>query len=387
VLSASQQFKDSLRTSHVVAIAAEVVQPGQAAVAVPVEGGSLTIDRTSRTRRTGSVQVPMTLDFDVRTLPFGSYVRLKRGVHYADGSREYATIAYLRVESIGWQTHEDTCSLELADRMAQVANEPLLTPYAPTGLKPSAAAIALVTDVFGTTITYTSTVPAASEPALADVVYSGDRAQAVADLAQAVGAQAFFDADGNFRFDPLPTLNEQAVWTIDAGADGVMVAADESLDRTSVYNGVLVQGQPASDQPPVYALVVDNNPLSRTLWGGPFGKVARVESSTAVQTTQQATDVGTALLNNQLGLGRQVAISSVPNPLLVAGDTLSVVFPDDRSELHLIEQHRLPLDVRSPSQMVSRSVWSPNPAALSEPALRSYVGAEAWRELAGAEAV
>jgi hypothetical protein len=387
VLVASQQFMDNLRTSHVVAITAEVVQPGQAAIAIPVEGGMLTIDRTARNRRSASVQVPMTLDFDVRLLPFGSYVRLKRGVRYADGTREYVTIGYLRVESVGWQTHEDTATLELADRMAQVASEPLLTPYNPAGLKPSAAAFALVQYVFGGSITYTSTVPAASEPTLLDVVYSGDRAQAVADLAQAVGAQAYFDPDGNFRFDPLPTLAEAAVWTIDAGADGVMVAAEESLDRTSVFNGVLVEGQPATDQPPVYALVVDNNPASRTYWGGPFGKVARVETSTAVQTTQQATDVATALLNNQLGLGRQVVITSVPNPLLVAGDTLQVVFPDDRSERHLIEQHRLPLDPRSPSQMASRSVWSPNPATLDEPALRSYVGGEAWRELLGASTV
>lgn len=386
MLAASDDFKASLRTSHAVAIECELLVPGSSPVTLPVENGAVQIDRTARVRRSGSVQLPMTLDFDIRLLPFGSYVRVKRGIRYASGEREVVTIGYLRVESVAWQTHEDTASLELADRMQQVSDEPLLSPYAAAGLKPSAAAIALVTEVFGGTITYTSTVPVASEPTLVDVVYSGNRADAVADLAQAIGGEAFFDMAGNFRIDPLPTLASAEVWTIDAGAEGVMVSAGESLDRTAVFNGVLVQGQPASDAPPVAALVVDDNPASRTYWGGPFGKVARLETSTAVQSQAQAEATGQTLLNNQLGLGRQVTVASVPNPLLVSGDTVLLVFPDGRQERHLILSHRVPLNVTEPSTFVSRSVWSSTATLEAEPTLRAYVGSQAWRELEGAVA-
>jgi hypothetical protein len=358
----------------------QLLLPGSPPLTVPVEGGGITVDRTAKVRRTGSVQVPLSVDIDVRSLPFGSYVRLKRGIRYADGTKEVVTLGYLRVEAVGWQTHEDTASLELADRMQQVSDEPLLAPYSPAGLKPSAAAIALVTEVFGGGITYTTTVDPASEPILVDTVYSGNRADAVADLAQAVGAEAYFDPDGNFRFDPLPTLAAVAVWTIDAGAEGVMVSAGENLDRTAVFNGVLVTGQPAGDLPPVSALVVDDNPESRTYWGGPFGRVARLETSTAVQSQAQAEATATTLLNNQLGLGRQVSVASVPNPLLVAGDTVKLVFPDGREELHLILSHQVPLNVTDPSTIVSRSVWA-SVAMLEEPRLRAYVGTEAWRQL------
>jgi len=369
-----------------VAIEVELLQPGQAAITLPVESGGLDIDRTARVRRTGSIAIPMTLDLDVRSLPFGSYVRVKRGIRFADGTRELAVLGYLRVESVSWQTHEDTASLELADRMQQVSDEVLLAPWVASGMKPSAAAIALVTEVFGNAITYTSTIPPATEPTLVDVVYNGNRADAVADLAQAMGAAAGFDPDGNFRLEPLPTLAASAVWTIDSGATGVMVSAAEALDRTQTFNGVLVQGQPSADGPPVTSLVVDTNAASKTYWGGPFGKVARVETSTAVQTQAQADATATALLNNQLGLGRQVSVASVPNPLLVGGDTVQLVFPDGRTELHLIQTHHVPLNATEPGTFVSRSVWSAL-GTLQAPRLRAYLGTEAWEQLRGAEVV
>jgi hypothetical protein len=383
MLAASDAFKASLRTSHAVAIECELLQPGAEPITLPVESGAVEMDRTARTRRTASISVPMTVDVDVRSLPFGSYVRVKRGIRYASGERELVVLGYLRVESVGWQTHEDTATLELADRMVQVSDEVLLAPVSAAGLKPTAAAIAMVTEVFGGAITYTSTIDPASEPTLVDVVYSGNRADAVADLAQAVGGAAGFDMDGNFRIEPLPTLAAEPVWTIDAGAEGVMVSAGESLDRTTVFNGVLVQGQPSSDGPPVAALVVDDNPESRTYWGGPFGKVARLETSTAVQTEAQAEATASALLLNQLGLGRQVSVASVPNPLLVAGDTVELVFPDGRSELHLIQSHRTPLNATEPSTLVSRSVWQAV-STLREPLLRSYFDREAWQALSDA---
>ncbi|HEY7621691.1 MAG TPA: hypothetical protein VH834_18065 [Solirubrobacteraceae bacterium] len=388
-------FLANLRQSHVVTVAAALYPPdGTGPLAVPVEAaaGEVVLDRSAQTRRTGSLQIPYTaelrellVDPDLRQLCFGGYARVQRGILYAR-SEELCTVGHLRVESVSWSTNDSVARLELADRMAQVANEPLLAPYAPTGLRPSQAAIALVTEVFGGAISYTSTVPAASEPSLIDVVYADDRAAAVADLAKVVGAEAYFDELGNFRFDPLPDpASASPVFTIDAGGAGVMVDAVEALDRTAVVNGVLMQGQPDGGAPPVSALVVDSDPASPTRWGGPFGKVARVESSTAVQSTAQASAAAQALLNNQLGLERVLTVQMVPNPALVPGDVVQLDFPDGTSEQHVIESMRLPLDVESAAELVTRAVWSPT--LLSAQALsgvqarRSYTGAQAWAEL------
>jgi hypothetical protein len=391
MLATSSAFLASLRGSHVVAINATLYVPGQAPVAVPVQpGGEIAIDRTARNRRAGSVLVPWTialeqlgLEPDVRTLPFGSYCRVRRGLRYASSS-ELVVLGHLRVESVAWSTTEGVARLELADRMAQVADEPLLSPYAPAGLYPSDAAVALVTAVFGGTITYSVTIPTSAQPLLTDVVYTNDRAAAVEDLAQAIGGQAYFDELGNFRLDPLPDPSTQTpVFTIDAGASGVMVSAEESLDRTALANGVLVQGQQDANAPPISALVVDSNPASPTLWGGPFGKVARVETSSAVQTSAQAIATATAILNNQLGLERQLTIAMVPNPALVAGDVVTIAFDDGRVETHIVESVRQPLDATVPSTLATRSLWTPTAlvSMFESERRRTYYGHDAWSEL------
>jgi hypothetical protein len=50
-----------------------------------------------------------------------------------------------------------------------------------------------------------------------------------------------------------------------------MVGATESLDRSNVYNGVLVKGQSTADTEPLSALATYDDPASPVQWGGPFG--------------------------------------------------------------------------------------------------------------------
>jgi Domain of unknown function (DUF5047) len=391
----SSQFDAALRGSHRVVVEATLHLPGEAPVDVPVQGGQVVDDRTAPIRRTGSLAIPWTLELerlglevDVRRLPFGSYVELRRGVQYADAQRELVAVGYLRCESVAWGTSEDTAALELADRMAQVRDEKLLVPYAAGGKTASAAAVELVDEVFGSTIGYT--VDVGTEPVLVDVTYTGERAQAVADLATASSAFAYFDDAGNFVFEqpPDPTTVPPAL-VVDAGAEGVLVEANETLDRTSTVNGVLATGQAAADEPPLEALVVVDDATSPLVWGGPFGRVVLVVSSTAIQTTAQAQQVAAAELGRRSGLDRSLTIRAVPNPALVAGDVIEVVFPDGRDELHVASTIRLPLDATGAMEIATRSVFAGGGARARRRRgrARTYSGAQAWAELAGARFV
>jgi len=134
----SDRFLATLRTEHLVAAALELRFPGSSEwIPVPVVDGSVSMDRTAAVLRTGSVTIPWsleagaTLGVDLRQLPFGGYVRLYRGLRYPGGELELCRLGTLRVESITWRTDE-TATLELADRMAQVRDEPFLEPYMPT---------------------------------------------------------------------------------------------------------------------------------------------------------------------------------------------------------------------------------------------------------------
>lgn len=392
MLTVTDRFLAALRETHTISVAATVYRPSAPAVpiVVPVIGGDVTIDRDARVRRQASLEVAFSLSDGltrdvVRELPFGGYAVVERGIRYADGTVERVQLGRFRVESVVWSELEGKATLTLADRMAQVQDETLVTPYAPGGMKASDAAVELVHQVFGDTITYHVLTDPASEPVLADVVYDEDRAQAVADLAASVDAEALFDNLGDFVIRPRQS-SAVVAWTIDAGARGTLVASSETLDRSSVRNGVSVRGQVAADAPPIYALAVHDDPTSPTRWGGPFGKVALISSSTAVTSQAQADAAARSLLNLRLGLSRTVTLQSVPNPALEPDDLIRIRFADGRTETQTINALRLGLGVDGALDLTTTSQLGS--ALTLEPArIRVFAGSAAWRELADAQLV
>jgi hypothetical protein len=530
----SSRFLASVRQSHQIVVQAELLFPANlgSSVPVPVEGGSITHDRTALIRRTGTVQIPWSLDagadlgLDLRTLPLGGYCILSRGIRFPDGTVELARLGVLRVESVSWLTAEDRASLELADRMAQVRDESFTAPYAGGGKLAATAAAEIVQQVFGGGITYQTLY---SPPiTLADVFYSGSRADAVTGLANSIAGEVYFDADGNYVFDGAPgsvaitrngtltddtavvkglsttsdlavgmnvygmglppgrriksidsssqitltgpvntwalknaaavagtptltmisdttdltvgmtvfephtpagakiksidgsdqvTLDKNVgastanyeflfnfqvpnpvtltftgqtgslgdpVWLIDTGDTGVMLEAEEALDRTGVYNGVLVEGQNTGQDAPVSGLVYDSDPTSPTRWGGPFGKVVRLETNSAVSTATQASQAADALLDRKLGLTRSIVLTIAPNPALEAGDIVDVAFEDGRRERHVIDSLQLDLGPEGSQRLSVRSVFQPAAGRLHADLPRRYrttrYGREAWRE-------
>jgi hypothetical protein len=362
---ASPQFLASLRYSHVIAAQVDLVFPGALdadAITVPVEAGQVTIDRTAQNRRSGSIRIPWSrqigfnLGVDVTELPLGGYALVRRGLRYADGSTELVLLGRLRVESVSWGTLDSTASLELADRGAQIRDEPFTAPYAAKGKTPHGAAVEIVQAVFGSSIAYlTPFMPAA---VLGDITWTGERTEALSQLEQSYGAETYFDAAGDFVFAQKPQDADPVVWTVDAGDLGVMVDARESLDRTGVYNGVVVKGQAQGDLPPVQALATFDDPTSPIRWGGPFGHVAILADSTTVTTVPEAQAAADALLRLRLKQTRSLELTSAPNPALEAGDTISVEFPDGRAEVHLIDAVTIDLATAAQS-IVTRTQFAP----------------------------
>lgn len=374
----SDRFLASLRESHLISSSCTLHFPDGTTHAVPVEGGSVVIDRTAQARRSGSVVIPWSLrdetdlGLDLRSLPLGGYASVSRGLRYADGTTEEALLGFLRVESVTWATLETSATLELSDRMAQVRDESFTFPFAAGGLSIATAAITIVQGVFGDITVHDLTD---STPTLADVFYSGSRAEALSALASAAAAEAYFDADGSFVFAPSSGLDEP-VWSVDAGARGVMIDASEALDRTGVYNGVIVIGQDDGTTPPITALATFDDATSPLRWDGPFGKVAVVVTNSSAQTVEQAQAVAESLLSLRLQQTRQLTLQAAPNPALEAGDAISVVFPDGRDELHLIDS--VTCDLGTGAQSIqTRSREVPGAASL-------LAGAAAWREASGA---
>ena len=249
------------------------------------------------------------------------------------------------------------------------------------------AAGQIVWDVFGDAIAYQILYDPPYE--LTNTAYNGSRVDALVDIARAASAFTYFDANGDFVFTSPPAETDDAVWTVDASETGVIISEAEALDRTGIYNGVLVQGQADPELPPLQALVVDDDPSSPTRWGGPYGHVVRIEQSSVVRSVQQASDAAAAMLDAQLGLSRSVTLTNAPNPALEAGDVVDVLFDDGRTERHVVDTIRLGLEPASAQELVTRSRWKPgddNWTPLPEANRAVYVGDAAWEMVRSVEA-
>ena len=165
-------------------------------------------------------------------------------------------------------------------------------------------------------------------------------------------------------------------WTLDAGDRGVLVAATETLDRSNVRNGVVVRGQATADQPPFTSLAIHTDPTSPTRWGGPFGRIVSISSSTAIGSQAQADQAARSLLNLRLGLQRTLTLVGVPNPALEPDDLIDVVFADGRSETHIVNSLDIGLDVGATIR-----VGTAMPYDHTDSAVTVLQGEDVWREL------
>lgn len=383
MIPVSAKFIAALRHAHIIDVAAAVYHPEDLGTAIPVQliGGSLTADRDSRVRRQGSMDVPFSLADPftrdlARALPYGGYATVERGIRFPDGQVERVKLGRYRVEAVSFGELEGVATLNLADRMAQVQDEPLLAPYTAAGIHPSDAIKALVQQVFGGTIAYHVETDPATEPVLGDAVYTDDRASAISELAAAADAWAFFDYLGDFVLRPRST-DATPDWELESGDLGVLVNAEESLERSSVRNGVLVRGQATADAPPVTYLATYDDPTSPLRWGGPFGRVALVSDSQSVTTLGQAQDVAASLLWLRLGLSRTILIRTVPNPAIEPDDVVRVGLPDGRTETHVVNAVQLGLGPDATMELTTTSLLEA-PALLEPTRLLALSPAQVW---------
>ena len=389
MIPVTPRFLAALREAHQISVAAAVYRPGDLGTAIPVavSTGTLTVDRDARIRRQASLDIAFpsledqaTRDL-VRELPFGGYATIARGIEYADGTAERVQLGRLRVDSIVWHELQGLATLTLNDRMAQIQDEALTVPYAPAGMHPSDAIVDLVRQVFADTIAYHVQTSPASEPVLGPAtVYLDDRAGAITDLASTINADVLFDQLGDLVV--RPSGRGTVAWTIDAGDHGSMMSADETLDRSSVRNGVVVRGQSDPDQPPFYALATYQDPTAPTRWGGPFGRVALISDSTTVTSQGQADATAASLLNLRLGLQRTISLTALPNPALEPDDLIELVFADGRTEQQVVNSTQIGLDPTGPLTLTTSSNLAGVLPSLAP--TRMYRGRAALRELATA---
>lgn len=349
----SDQFLETVRSSHQMAAHAWVVAPGQTGVEpdgieIPIIAGDVKYDATADIRATLDLtthDADWVAALDDALTPYGNEIFVQRGVQYGDGSEELVSQGYYRIYSVDQQdAPKGSLQITARDRMSGIIDaDPLAPMQFGDGTSVAAVFAYLIEEVYpGAVIVYDFDAGGTlftSSHALED-----DRYGFLKDIADSLGKVFYVDYAGRFRLETAPDPTAP-VFDVTHGKGGVIAKVARSLNRDGVYNAIVATGEPAGEDPPVRGVALDLNPNSPTYWNGPFGKVPKFYSSTFLTTDDQCTTAAAAMLARQLGVPYSVNFDAVPNPALEPLDSVRVSYSDRQMpEVHVIDTLTIPLD-------------------------------------------
>lgn len=316
---------------------------------IPVAGGSLTIDRTSDIRRSGSITISSDVLRPEDVLPIGIEIRIKSGFHLYTGGVELVPLGVFRTEDVSWdEGANSTFTVTFFDRAKAHQDITVMGTNVLSGTTIASALTYYNTFAFGTTGLVPSIIVDPSfNTALTfpgGSVVSGTHLDLLKKIAEQFGGEQYFNVNGDHVFGTIPSVSQtttadDTVWDVDVGESGVLVSASHRTSRTDTFNAVGVYGATidvgTSDR--VYAEAVDMSVLSPTYYLGNFGKKTMQISNDMLTTTAACAAVASEQLKNHQGLARPVSFTSLWNPALDVGDLVLFTFLDGSQEIHLID--------------------------------------------------
>ncbi len=325
---------------------------GEPLYPLAVEDGDVLLNPAAQIRSTAALSVlapwPAT-EFDQLFPNGGADLFLERGIERGDGSREWVSLGYHRLDKVRQRRAPDgPITIDASDRMATIIDARLTEPRQYSAATTVRTIIEdLVLELFpAATLVLTGFGP--DEQIGADQICERERYTFLNDIAKSRGCTLYFDYAGRFVMEPVPDYSGiTPVWTIEHGARGVLIELSREISRESVFNAVVADGEQVGDAEPVHAVAYDLNPQSPTRWDGPFKQVPRYYSSSFLRTEEQALAAATAMLRRSTGVPYVIDFNIVPNPALEPLDLVEVRYSNSlRTELHVLDTLRIPMVAR-----------------------------------------
>lgn len=322
--------------------------------------GDVVLDASADVRGTCSVTVDgndaFTRDPTGDLTPYGNEIHISRGVVYGTGTRELVSQGYFRLYVVRQDDKPDApIFLTGRDRMSGIIDGRLEVPRQfAIGTTVQSIFDDLILEIYpDATIDFD--YDATSDTVNTSYVADEDRYTFLRDLMKARGKIMYWDYRGRLQVRSPPDSTE-AVFDVNAGANGVLIALGRDLNREGVYNAVVALGEaPTTDVQPVHAIARDMNPNSPTFWNGRFGKVPRFFKSPFITTLAQAESAAESILQSAIGLPYKIDFSMVPNVALEPLDPITVTTKDG-TEKHVIESLRIPLEFSQPMTANTREL-------------------------------
>lgn len=319
-------------------------------------GGAITLDGTADIRGTGTVTVagrwPRVRDLSLA--PYGAEVFVARGVDLGGQGTLWAPLGYYRIAQTDQpDAARGPLTLELQDRMATIIDSRFMQPRQwLRGITVGEIVNEIVLEVYpDATIIYDDD---SDQSQLGrSLIAEESRYDMLLTLADGLGKIMYWDGEGRLVFETVPDENVP-IWTVNAGARGVMTGANRSISREGMYNAIVVMGEGADELEPVRAVAYDAQESSPTFFGGPFGRVPRFYASPFITTQTQAENAAVNMLRRYLGAPYDVGAQAIPNPALKPYDPIRVVLNDGTREMHVVEAVTIPLTNATASGITTR---------------------------------
>lgn len=332
----SDRFLEALKGPHKYKALCTVTVPGGDPVEVPVKGGTLSVEGSSRIRRRiNSLQlVGDSTVYEVVATP-GAIFSVTFGIAFGS-SDELIPIFYGEAQSPVQSFGDGSISVTLVDLGNWLARCRFLTPYAPAGGTTRVAAITAIVQGAIPTATVTN-LSSDTGTITAGTVWSEARGDAITNLTQDGGTEAFFLPDGTFVIRDLPTTATAPVWSASSGAGGVLKSASRTRPTDRMYNTYVVRpGDSAQTWAQQTAQVTDTDHPRHPDY---IGEVPYFYTAPTASTAGVALQIAQNGLDRVLGTTESLAITAIANPALEAGDSIRVITPQINTEPAQIFQH------------------------------------------------
>ena len=335
----SQAFLDALGKGQTRKTIVTYTVPGGQPVAVRLKAGTVSLDESSRNRRTAQLTVfGGTSDYLNMVRP-GCRFRVSHGLTLSSGTSNVDEIVPVFTGEISSSRQAlggaaGTIDLPLVDLNAWLTRAEFVVPFTLSGPTSRPAAIAaMVTDAMpGVVVNNISTDTGILGAAK---VWTGSRVDAISAIASDGGLEAFFLPDGTYIIRDQPLISAPVTWTL----RGLVEDGERQRPQDKLYNTVVVKptatdgSQTWSQQ--VAQITDPNHPRHPSK----IGVVPYILNSPTAASADAALRSGFIRLDRLQGTADTLNLNMLGNPALEGGDVLRVVIPATGDEKARIFQH------------------------------------------------
>ena len=315
---------------------------------IPVIGGDVTSDANANIQST--LDLTTVGDFSPKAdmTPYAPEIFVERCVYFGDQSQEWVSFGYYRIETMNQQNPPTgDIRVQAKDRMSAIVDARLPFPKSyPPGTLFETIFDDLIMEVYPNAVIEYDHTPGTLSIDKSNIA-ERERYAFLKELATARGKIFYFDYRGVLvvKDPPNPTV---PVFTVNAGADGVIIQVSREMTRTGMYNAVVAYGEGMDNIPPAMAIAIDDNPNSKTYWygGSPpegFGQIPRFFFSSFLDTNAQAFSAASKILQDTLGIPYRIDVTMVPNIALEVRDAVEIIVPNEGPHVQSLATLRTPL--------------------------------------------